>query len=79
MPRPIATFAIPNHVVRTHIIKGRRIDAIREWRAQNHELGNGVGVVPNLAMCTMVTRHWMANPDWMDIPLAICEGDYHIR
>ena len=69
-----ATFEIPNQKVLSLIASGKKIEAIKVWRNQDHRLLNGVRVCPRLQRCMDMVRAVEAG--FGDIPLCIPADGY---
>lgn len=73
----IASFQIPNQEVLSLIRVGKKIEAIKVWRNQDHRLLNGVRVRPRLQRCMDMIRAVEAG--FEDIPLVIPVDGYVYR
>ena len=73
----IAAFQIPNKEVLSLINEGRKVEAIKVWRDQDHRLSNGVRVRPRLKRCMDMLR--AVNAGYADFPLVIPMDGYVLR
>ena len=73
----IAAFQIPNEEVLSLISEGKKIEAIKVWRDQDHRLLNGVRVRPRLQRCMDMLR--AVNAGYGDFPLVIPMDGYVLR
>ena len=73
----IAAFQTPNQKVIGLIRQGKKVEAIKVWRSQDHRLLNGVRVCPRLQRCMDMIRAVEAG--FEDIPLVIPVDGYVLR
>ena len=73
----LAVFEIPNKVVRDLVAEGKRVDAIKERRKQDHRLLSGVQVKPRLRECTSMV-YLVENNLW-GMPMCIPADGYVLK
>ena len=74
---PLASFEIPNAEVLNLIARGKKFQAIKAWRSQDHKLSNGIRVCPRLKVCVDMLK--VVELGLESFPIAISLGGYTVR